>query len=125
MSEKLGCISCLSDNTLEVMPKVQCSANLNQHHTRVQVQIFNLPICGQLLVWLDVLKMSLQDGSSLQFMFDKVHGLPKGACNTQADIFSDIQDIVLSTLEGLNGCVMAYGQTGLTSGFLLAHLTSP
>ena len=54
----------------------------------------------------------MQDSSSLHFTFDKVHGLPDGAANTQGDIFSDIQDIVLSTLDGLNGCVMAYGQTG-------------
>ena len=58
----------------------------------------------------------MQDGSSLHFTFDKVHGLPNGAANTQADVFSDIQDIVLSTLQGLNGCVMAYGQTGTESG---------
>jgi len=57
----------------------------------------------------------LQDGSSLQFSFDKVHGLPDGAGNTQADIFADIQDIVLSALQGLNGCIMAYGQTGKRS----------
>lgn len=57
--------------------------------------------------------VGLQDGSSLHFSFDKVHGLPDGAHNSQADIFSDVQDIVLSVLEGLNGCIMAYGQTGL------------
>ena len=55
----------------------------------------------------------LQYGSSQKFTFDKVHGLPNGAGNTQADIFSDVQDIVLSTLEGVNGCVMIYGQTGM------------
>lgn len=57
--------------------------------------------------------VGLQDGSSLQFSFDKVHGFPDGAHNSQADIFSDVQDIVLSVLQGLNGCIMAYGQTGL------------
>ncbi|CAL5227934.1 g10981 [Coccomyxa viridis] len=54
-----------------------------------------------------------QDGSSLHFnKFDKLHGLPNGASNTQADIFSNVQDIVLSTLEGLSRCVMVFGQTG-------------
>ena len=58
----------------------------------------------------------MQDSSSLHFTFDKVHGLPDGAGNTQGDIFSDVQDLVLSTLEGLNGCIMAYGQTGRSTG---------
>ena len=64
----------------------------------------------------------MQDGSSLHFTFDKVHGIPNGADNTQADVFGDIQDLVLSTLEGLNGCVMASGQTGTNLAILLAHL---
>ena len=38
-------------------------------------------------------------------------------------MFSDIQDIVLNTLKGLNGSVMAYGPPGLISGFSLAHLS--
>ncbi len=68
----------------------------------------------------------MQEGRSLQFIFDEVHGPPNGAGNTQADIFSDIQDIVLGTvpwvtLEGVNGCVMAYGQTGCTPGLLLTN----
>ncbi len=63
----------------------------------------------------------MQDGGSLHFLFDKVHGLPNGASNTQANTFSDIQDIVQSTLEGLNGSVLAYGQTGVSSRFSLIH----
>ena len=59
----------------------------------------------------------LQEGSSLQFPFDKVHVLPNGASNTQSDIFKDVQDIVLSPLEGRNGCVIAYGLEGTRSGF--------
>ena len=65
-----------------------------------------------MLVWSEVWHKSMQDSSSLHFTFDKVHGPPDGAANTQGDIFSDIQDIVLSTLGGLNGCIMAYGQAG-------------
>ncbi len=62
------------------------------------------------------MRTSLQEGDSLLFTFDKVHGPPSGAGNTQADIFRDIQDIVLGTLEGVNGWVMAHGQTGLIPG---------
>lgn len=68
--------------------------------------------------------LSLQEGTSHQLIFDKVHGL-HGASNTQADIFSDIHDIVMGMLEGLNGCVVAYGQTGLSPGFLLAIYAFP
>ena len=71
--------------------------------------------------WPDAVNLFLQDGSSLHFTFDKVHGLPTGAGNTQADIFGDVQDIVLSTLECVNGCVMAYGQTGMSYG-ISGHL---
>lgn len=49
------------------------------------------------------------DGSSLGFTFDGVHG----ASTDQADIFYEVQDIVCSVLHGQNGCIMAYGQTGL------------
>ena len=66
----------------------------------------------------------MQNDSSPQFTFDKVHGLPYGASNTQTDIFSDVQDIVLGTLEGLNGCIMAYGQAGMQSDFSWAHLNN-
>lgn len=54
----------------------------------------------------------VQDGSSLPFSYDKVHGQPKGTSNSQADIFSGVSDIVQSVLQGFNGCIMAYGQTG-------------
>ncbi len=66
--------------------------------------------------WPDIWHNSLQEGSSLQSTFDKVHGLPNGASNTQADIFSDIQDVVLSPLEGLSAFVIAFGQAGRSSG---------
>ncbi|CAL5220572.1 g2610 [Coccomyxa viridis] len=69
----------------------------------------------------NTLEVVSQDGSSLHFnKFDKVHGFPDGASNTQADIFSDVQDIVLSTLEGLSGCVMVFGQTGSGKTYTLA-----
>ncbi|CAL5227933.1 g10980 [Coccomyxa viridis] len=68
----------------------------------------------------NTLEVVSQDGSSLQFILDKVHGLPNGDSNTQADVFSDIQDIVLRPLEGLNGCVMIYGQTGSGKAYTMA-----
>ena len=59
---------------------------------------------------------------SQDFTFDKVHGLPDGASNTQAAIFSEIQDIVLGTLEGLDGCIMACDQSGGAQPFQCALL---
>ncbi|CAL5227935.1 g10982 [Coccomyxa viridis] len=69
----------------------------------------------------NALEVVSQDGGTLYFLSDKVHGLPPdGLSNTQADIFSDVQDMMLDTLEGLNGCIMAYGQTGSGKTFTLA-----
>ena len=54
----------------------------------------------------------VQDRTATHFSFDKVHGFPSGSSNTQAEVFSEIRDIVQSVLHGFNGCIMAYGQTG-------------
>ena len=35
-----------------------------------------------------------------------------GPAATQADVYRKVEDVVLQTTEGINACVMAYGQTG-------------
>lgn len=42
------------------------------------------------------------------FKFDKVYG----PSSTQDKVFSDIQPLVQSVLDGYNACIFAYGQTG-------------
>ena len=42
------------------------------------------------------------------FLFDRVWRLD----STQADVFADVEPLVLSVIEGYNTCLFAYGQTG-------------
>ena len=48
------------------------------------------------------------DGSSLAFTFDGVHG----QATSQEQMFAQMQDIVRAVLQGQNGSIIAYGQTG-------------
>ena len=50
------------------------------------------------------------------FLFDRVWRLD----STQADVFADVEPLVLSVIEGYNTCLFAYGQTG--SGVHLSTL---
>ncbi|XP_028053356.1 kinesin-like protein KIN-14C isoform X3 [Camellia sinensis] len=58
---------------------------------------------------LNVLNSSKQgkDGHQL-FKFNKVYGPD----TTQAEVYSDIQPLIRSVLDGYNACIFAYGQTG-------------
>lgn len=48
-----------------------------------------------------------KDGQKL-FKFNKVFG----PSSTQAEVFSDVQPLIRSVLDGYNVCILAYGQTG-------------
>lgn len=113
--EKSGRIACLMDTAVEVVTQVRSLrnfGNVDSAHSiiarkRMTINGTHTDACP------DLEDALLQDGGSLYFVSDKVHGPPPdGLSNTQADIFSDVQDMVLDTLEGLSGCIMAYGQTG-------------
>ena len=47
-------------------------------------------------------------GTWRSFRFDRVWG-PQ---HSQSDVFSDVEPVALSVLEGFNACILAYGQTG-------------
>ncbi|KAE9251548.1 hypothetical protein PF004_g2426 [Phytophthora fragariae] len=47
-------------------------------------------------------------GSGKEFAFDQVFG-PQ---STQADVYAQIEPLVVSFTDGYNACIMAYGQTG-------------
>ena len=49
------------------------------------------------------------------FVFDRVWK----ADATQADVFSDIEPLVISITEGYNSCILAYGQTGSGKTFTM------
>ena len=50
-----------------------------------------------------------------KFAFDKVYGLR----STQAQIFEEVEPIVLSALDGFSVCIFAYGQTGSGKTFTM------
>jgi DNA replication protein DnaC len=60
------------------------------------------------------------DGTSLAFTFDSVHG----QATSQQQMFAQVQDIVRAVLQGQNGSIIAYGQTGafLRCRFRLCHI---
>ncbi|XP_062207645.1 kinesin-like protein KIN-14B [Phragmites australis] len=43
-----------------------------------------------------------------QYKFDKVFN----QCSTQGDVFSEVEPVIKSALDGYNVCIFAYGQTG-------------
>ena len=55
------------------------------------------------------LRHTAGDGSTLSFSFDGVHGED----TSQSEIFQEVKDVAQSVLQGYNGCIMAYGQTGV------------
>ena len=62
------------------------------------------------------------DGTRLAFTFDGVHGEDA----SQQDMFEKVQDIVRGVLQGHNGSIIAYGQTGVCSlpeHCMLANIT--
>ena len=56
---------------------------------------------------------------SSQFEFDQVFAPKVG----QSDVFSEVEPLVLSVMDGYNVCIFAYGQTGSlpVTSFLESH----
>ncbi|KAG5536203.1 hypothetical protein RHGRI_023854 [Rhododendron griersonianum] len=52
------------------------------------------------------------------FKFNKVYG-PEAA---QAEVYSDIQPLIRSVLDGYNACIFAYGQTGSGKTFTMVRI---
>ena len=42
-----------------------------------------------------------------------------GARSSQADVFNEVEPLVLSVLDGFNVCIFAYGQTGAGKTFTM------
>jgi hypothetical protein len=67
---------------------------------------------------LDENELACYDGKSEQwrsFAFDRVWKLDA----TQAEVFADVEPLVMSVIDGYNCCLMAYGQTGSGKTFTM------
>lgn len=53
------------------------------------------------------------------FVFDRVW---KADAN-QAEVFADVEPMVVSVLDGYNACILAYGQTGSGKTFTMVSLS--
>ena len=49
-----------------------------------------------------------EKGKTYPFAFDRVYDTSA----TQLDVFSDVSQVIQSSLDGYNVCIFAYGQTG-------------
>ncbi len=56
----------------------------------------------------DQLEVDCGDGKRFTGAFADI----LGPAATQNDVYRKVEDVVLQTTEGINACVMAYGQTG-------------
>ena len=66
-----------------------------------------------------------RDFEKRQFSFEHIFKPDRNKNNTEIVFKTTTQHVIENTLEGYNGCLMAYGQTGTGKTYTIVHELMP